>query len=242
MLPGFRMRLRMILQTMLAALLMTTGGCVFDDDDSHVEPADDHPEVPAETTLRASDYQPLVVGAEWLFDVTGQENGEPYEASDKYFISGTVDRGDTTWYVQYYAKDFQTPYERGYLDYLRITDNRLFWGGGGTLVEAAFSPVEILLEDYHNDIGVPWTIGTTESSEHTGRFIGFEDVVVTAGLFEECLVVKSILKITGDAPVTHVLHTWLAKGVGTVMIDDMSVRDGVVIRHERAELAAWYFP
>ena len=189
---------------LFSILPLMTAGCLID---GRKEKEDTAVETVADTaeSLAVQDYGPLMVGAKWAFEVSLEENGATITSTDIYVISGTEDIGGVTYFVQHYIQDNQTGCERVYVDYFRIADNILYWGGGEPEDAVEFLDHDLPIEDYNRPVGESWDVDSGDTWTQTARFTRFEDVRVIAGVFEDCLKVKSIFRDTGDEAFTNVL-------------------------------------
>lgn len=69
----------------------------------------------------------------------------------------------------------------------------------------------------------------------SSQLIGFEDVEVPAGLFEQCLKIESTASKKGLFPINHSLIIWFAKGVGEVKCE-FTTRVAGLNTHVKKEL------
>ena len=222
--------------SILVSLMVLSAGCIFSENENS-----DKGEPEKKSQFSAELYEPLKIGITREYEVSWGQNDQ-YVLYDKYMIIGTKTINKKTYYIQKYFKNYNSIYAYNYIDYIRISNNILCWGGGSFDEGDSYPEKELPLENFNVSIGETWEIDKSEDYKEIGRILGIETIEVPAGVFENCLKLETIYIRTGDYITKRTWTSWLAPGVGLAKITETLLEDGVLTGEETSELISYYIP
>ncbi len=230
-----------LMLALLMVMFMAVGCLTSDDDDKD----DDGGTNTGGGTLQATTYFPLKVGATWLYSETGTSYGETSEYTYQHVVTGTTTINGKTYFIMD-EDDEDTFY--------RIADNKLYVLGffdemykTANMPEAAKAAVakiaedgeEYVLVDFTKKANTPWTIysetdsgeGYTSTMIMTGKYLGTQNVSVTAGSFNNCAKFEMVMTSTWSHSYDGQSYSgtwkstttvWAAPNVGIVKLTEKS--------------------
>lgn len=232
-----------LMLALLMIMFMAVGCLTSDDDDDD----DDGGTNTGGGTLQATTYFPLKVGATWSYSETGTSYGETSDYTYTHSITGTTTINGKTYFIMN---------EDGDESLYRIENNKIVvYGFFDDVYKTADMPAaakaavakiaeddEYVLVDFSKGVNQTWTVysetdsgeGYTSTMTMTGKYLGTQNVSVTAGSFNTCakleMVTTSTWSHSSDGQTyagtwKNTMTVWAAPNVGIVKTTDKSEED-----------------
>ena len=192
------------------------------------------------SSLLALTYIPLAYGVSYNYNTLISYTDESQDETEPHTDAITGATAYTG--INYWVKESTHNVTGELLDlqYLRITDNILLkylWGKEVFAKASAKTPSNVMLPKAHKELseipmfnfnlspGESWEIYKDVSGHYTGTYLGIEDIIVSAGTFQNCTkfkLVKSYIETfnEGNDSITREISDeetfWFAPNVGPV--------------------------